>query len=58
MNQQQTGTQAPRRPTVEQVEEVLGISHTGWDLIDPDLLIDTILRLAIGPRQDAAGWAK
>lgn len=33
-------------PTVEQVEDEVSMGHGAWDLIDPEELIDAVLRLA------------
>ena len=38
---------APRTPTVEQVEDEISMGHGAWDMVDPQELIGTVLRLSV-----------
>jgi hypothetical protein len=39
-------------PTVQQIEEAVGMGAAGWDMIDPNSIIDAVIRLA-APTQGA-----
>lgn len=43
-------------PTVEQVEEAVGMGHCAWDCIAPDELIAAVLRLAAAPKAAPTRW--
>lgn len=45
-----TAQSAVVAPTVEQVEEAVGMGHGAWDCIAPDELIAAVLRLAAAPK--------
>lgn len=43
-----------RRPTLEEIEEVVGYHSSGWDCIDPSELIDAIMNIATAPQPPEA----
>jgi hypothetical protein len=41
--------EARQAPTVEQVEDAVGMASLAWDCIDPQEIIDAVLKLATAP---------
>ena len=49
---------APRTPTVEQVEDEISMGHGAWDMVDPQELIGTVLRLSVAASPPAEQQAQ